>query len=105
MYIKLFYRKQFSQQFIDLYNALKTRDIDRQRKSSNVREAAQRLRQGVLLFGGRERVTFYVHAAVHHLPDQVLNCPVDIVDSSGSAIEHVNKVVRTALRFAFIFYN
>ena len=85
--------------FIDLYNVLKTRHHDSAVKACNVRAAAKRLRDSVLSFSGRERVTFYIHAAVHHLPEQVLECPVDIVDSSGCAIEHVNKIVRTKLRY------
>ena len=69
-----------------------------------MRAAALRVRESVLEFSGRERVTYYIHAAVHHLPEQVLECPVDIIDCSGCAIEHVNKIVRTRMRCVNLNY-
>ena len=54
---------------------------------------------------GDESVTYYVHAAVHHLPDQVVACPVDIVDGSGSGIEHLNSIVRTTFRLIVVIFD
>ena len=67
-------------------------------KKDNVRVKAIRFQECVVALGGDESVTYYVHAAIHHLPQQVLTCPVDVVDGSGSGIEHVNSVVRQGFR-------
>ena len=36
----------------------------------------------------QEYATYYLHGLVHHLPDQIRECPVDVMDASGSGIEH-----------------
>lgn len=84
-----------------LYNAIKTRCAGPdtvQHKRDRVRQLAIAFQDAVVSLCGDEGVTYYIHAAVHHLPDQVVTCPVDVVDSSGSGIEHINFVIRTSLR-------
>ena len=42
--------------------------------------------------------TYYIHALEAHLPEQILSCPIDIMDASGNGIEQVNQVVKRLKR-------
>ena len=43
-------------------------------------------------------VTYYMHAAYHHLPDQIRRLPVDILDASGDTFEGKNQHLKGILR-------
>ena len=77
---------------------MKTRSERNDEKADAVRVAAIRLQTELMVFKQPEAVTYYLHAAVHHLPDHIRQCVGDVVDVSGSAIELMNKVVRTTVQ-------
>ena len=79
---------------------MKSRTPDKLLKAERVRKAALKLQQDLSNFKCNEVITYYVHAAVHHLPEQIKTCVVDIVDASGSAIELANKSVRTGMQLS-----
>ena len=43
-------------------------------------------------------VTFYMHACVHHLPEQIRSLPVDISLASGDSFEAKNQQLKRILR-------
>ena len=94
----IFRRKALASTFIEFYNTVKTRAPNNLLKAECVRTAALKLQQELTKFKCNEVVTYYVHSAVHHLPEQIKCCVVDIVDASGSAIELANKSVRRGLQ-------
>ena len=79
---------------------MKARTPNKLLKAESVRNAALKLQRELTHFKCDEVVTYYVHAAVHHLPAQIKDCVVDIVDASGSAIELANKSVCTGMQFS-----
>ena len=100
----MYFSKASADALMSLYNAIKTRCSEHftvEQKRDVVRDKALTFQDTIVTLCGDESVTYYVHSAVHHLPAQVVACPVDIVDSSGSGIEHINSVVRSALRYVY----
>ena len=49
-------------------------------------------------------VTFYMHAAYHHLPDMIRVLPVDIILASGDAFEAKNQQLKRVLRRQACFW-
>ena len=94
----MFLRKTLSSTFVHFFNIVKTRSASNDAKADAVRVAALNLQNELTAFKQPEAVTYYLHAAVHHLPDHIRDCVADVVDVSGSAIELMNKVVRTTLQ-------
>ena len=47
---------------------------------------------------GAKGVTFYMHAAYHHLPDMIRRLPCDILLASGDAFEAKNQQLKRILR-------
>ena len=85
---------------VEFYNLLKVRAFDagaRARKAEMVCGAAKGLRDALKVFQGNEFVNYYLHCAIHHLPDQIRECPVDVFDASGCALEHLHKDVKRTL--------
>jgi hypothetical protein len=85
---------------LEFYNRLKTRALtahDKEDKARAVESAARNLRSELTQFRGNEFVNYYLHCAIAHLPDQIRNCPVDIFDASGCAIEHLHIEVKRSL--------
>ena len=85
---------------VDFYNRVKKRaftQCERSTKAVEVRQAAFAIRDALKAFHGNEFVNYYLHCAMHHLPDQILQCPVDVFDASGCALEHLHKDVKRTL--------
>ena len=71
----VFNRKCCGEGLIALYNAIKTRcsvQFTVEQKRDRVRELAILFQKSIVSIGGDESITYYVHAAVHHLPDQIV---------------------------------
>ena len=47
----------------------------------------------------QEYSTYYLHGLVHHLPDQIRECPVDVMDGSGSGIEQINQYTKRNIQY------
>ena len=84
-----------------------TQLIDRCRvraESQEEREVKARELAGSLLetwakeVSGAKGVTFYMHAAYHHLPEMIRSLPVDIIMASGDAFEAKNQQLKKMLR-------
>ena len=85
---------------VEFYNLLKTRAFDqatRSVKADNVCEAGKGIRDALKNFQGNEFVNYYLHCAIHHLPEQIRECPVDVFDASGCTLEHLHKDVKRTL--------
>ena len=85
---------------VDFYNVLKVRAFDaseRARKVEIVFTAAKGIRDALKCLQGNEFVNYYLHCAIHHLPDQIRECAVDVFDASGCALEHMHKDVKRTL--------
>ena len=85
---------------LDFYNRLKIRAFTQEEKNSKAKDvegAARLLRTELTAFRGNEIVNYYLHCAIAHLPDQIRNCPVDVFDASGCAIEHLHVDVKRTL--------
>ena len=52
---------------------------------------------------GAKGVTFYMHAAYHHLPDMIRRLPCDILLASGDSFEAKNQQLKKILRRWFCF--
>ena len=62
-----------------------------------MKAAVLQIRDSLKAFQGNEFVNYYLHCAIHHLPDQIRDCPVDVFDASGCALEHLHKDVKRTL--------
>jgi hypothetical protein len=85
---------------VEFYNILKTRAFDqatRSEKADKVCEAGKGIRDALKNFQGNEFVNYYLHCAMHHLPEQIRECPIDVFDASGCALEHLHKDVKRTL--------
>ena len=85
---------------LDFYNRLKTRALsvpEKNEKAHFVEISARNLRSELTKIRGNDFVNYYLHCAIAHLPDQLRNCPVDIFDASGCAIEHLHIEVKRSL--------
>ena len=85
---------------LDFYNCLKKRALsqdDRNAKAVEVLSAALSIRNSLTQFQGNEFVNYYLHCAISHLPEQIRDCPVDVFDASGCALEHLHKDVKRTL--------
>ncbi len=98
-------------EWIALYNIIRDREyciteVGRNEKSDLVRKGALKFRENLLAEGrdngmlSAERYTPYLHALLHHLPNQILSLPlgIDIMDLSASGIEAINKQTKTAAK-------
>ena len=93
-------RNNLSSKMLAFYNTLKTRAFtqdDRNHKAEEVKSAALLIRDSLKEFQGNEFVNYYLHCAIHHLPNQIRDCPVDVFDASGCALEHLHKDVKRTL--------
>ena len=85
---------------VEFYNRLKKRafsEAERSMKAVEIRQAAVAIRDALKTFHGNEFVNYYLHCAIHHLPAQIIQCPVDVFDASGCALEHLHKDVKRTL--------
>ena len=72
---------------------------ERETKASEVEElATELLDTWKREVSGAKGSTFYMHAAKHHLPDQIRSLPVDIIQASGDAFEAKNQQLKRILR-------
>ena len=82
---------------LNFFNAVKARESvnhTREAKAESVRQKANSIAQAFKSMKGDDFISYYLHAAVAHLPTQILECPVDVFDASGCAIEHLHKGVK-----------
>ena len=85
---------------LNFYNLLKKRALnpaERQQKANFIESAAKEIRSSLTEFRGNEFVNYYLHCAIHHLPEQIRRCVVDVFDASGCALEHLHKDVKKTL--------
>ena len=85
---------------INFFNSLKVRVTDqysRKDKAVDVKQHAERLLDAFCSLECEEVVTYYLHAAYHHLPDIIEACPIDIDDASGCCIEHAHQPIKRAM--------
>ena len=98
--IDIYFRKFVTSRMIDFYNRLKLRaqsQTERNAKADDIRRGAQEIRDALKSCHGNEFVNYYLHCAICHLPDQIRDCPVDVFDASGCALEHLHKDVKRTL--------
>ena len=84
--------------------------IDRLRERANSSELRQQKAADVERLAGTlldkwqtctssvKGTTYYMHAAFHHLPDQIRSLPVDIIWASGDSFEAKNQQLKRILR-------
>ena len=85
---------------LDFYNRLKHRAFtpdEREAKAVDIEKQAKAIRNALTEFRGDEFVNYYLHCAMFHLPTQIRQCPVDVFDASGYALEHLHKDVKKTL--------
>ena len=83
----------------------KTSD-DRNQKADDVERLARELRDDwQTCTSGVKGTSFYMHAALHHLPDQIRSLPVNILLASGEAFEAKNQQLKRILRRHVFFSN
>lgn len=86
---------------VKFFNAIKVRcttSYTRDEKAVDVKKTAEALLDTFVSFEAKESVNYHLHSAFHHLPDQILRCPIDIDDASGCCIEHAHQGVKRAIQ-------
>lgn len=76
---------------MDVLNVVRDVKLDKQSKAAGVLETGREFQRMLLKHGHAAEMHYYVHALIHHLPDQILGCPVDILSVSSSALEELNQ--------------
>ncbi len=90
--------------FLNFWNILSSKISDinsleeKQTKAIRVRDAAINWVISFKKMACDSAVTYYMHVATKHLYDMILECPIDIMDCSGTAIEHSNKDLKNQLK-------
>ena len=96
----MFIRIDLSDVMISFFNSLKVRTsatFNRIEKARLIKTNAELLLDKFSLLECDEVVNYYLHAAYHHLPDIVENCPIEVDDASGCCIEHAHQPIKAAL--------
>ncbi len=86
-----------------LRDRVKTKE-ERLAKAAKVREKVLLLRDKLLESGSMltpNWFTPYLHVLIIHVPQQIQHFPFDLMDLSGSGIEHVNKETKKIERYGF----
>ena len=85
---------------ITFFNALKVRtgtSYTRTQKAEDINFHAEQLLDKMAVLECDEVVNYYLHCAYHHLADNAVDCPIEIDDASGCAIEHAHQPIKSAL--------
>jgi hypothetical protein len=71
---------------------------DRENKAVEAKKLAVKFVNLYSATTGNSEVVWYMHAAVHHIPDFIRRLPSDIFHCSGQGIEQFNQLVKNSLR-------
>ena len=94
------FRLDVARLMLELIDLCRTRafgDDERQEKGLEVEKCGERLLQAWKKIS-QTGASFYMHAAYHHLPEQIRTLPVDIIDASGESFEAKNQQLKRILR-------
>lgn len=86
--------------FVIVYDLIRKRfdPNEQQLQAQLVRNSAvEFVKQFTRVFANKN-VNYYIHALVHHVPDQIASCPVRFFNCSGHAIEMMNNSLKRMTR-------